>query len=385
MAGEGPFESTDDSEGRALEEVVPVVLEILLNSGPDAVHLSTIAQELGRPLGEVEETFGHPGELLYLAWNFRLRSEFEDLVRQTRELMSGDLGSLDSGLSTSPLRKAACHLLVVAHRYDELREVVPFDVQRLIQKYESDPKDIVDRSVLRALIGWLLGIALEPGHRYGDSLKLLRYIGWRDGVCRDVQLGERVERTPPLSLTFDDEGDLAQEILGACTRIVAQGGFGRATLFRIARHAGYPPEVLHGLYGRQEYLIAQYIRSVFALLFSFPRFTEFMSSPAIGSMRLTVWLESDMHIRRRAVLESVIASNFSPLLESAFVDAAEGALADMRIAYLDVSEEYLAISQTRFLASRQVALGLALLEDIEVEGWIPDWNPFLHVFLSNPN
>jgi len=376
------FESIVKSELPESHDVVSVVMEILLNAGPDAVHLSTVAERLGRNLGEVEEMFGHPGELLYIVWDARLRTEFENLVGQARTIMSGDIESFDSRVSTSPLRKAASHLLIVSHRYDELREAIPFDVQKILFEHESDQVDDVDRSVFRALIGWLLGVALEPGRRESDTLSLLKHIGWSDGIWRNAQLMSRVERTPPLPLAFDEVGDMSREILGACTRIVARGGFGRATLLRIARMAGYPPEVLYGMYGRQEYLIAQYMRSVFALLFSFSRFEEYMHSPAHAAMRLGVWLEPDTHIRRRALLESVLASNFSPLLESAFVDAAEVALTDMRLAHLHVSENRTEVARYRILASRQLALGLALLDDVEVERWSRDWSPFLHVFLS---
>jgi AcrR family transcriptional regulator len=312
-----------------------------------------------------------------------LRFEFENLVDQARAIMSGNLESIDSGRSTSPLRKASNHLLIAAHRFDELRDVVPFDVQRVLFEHESDETGVADRTVFRAVIGWLLGIALEPGRRESDTLALLRHIGWADGIWRNGRLAGRAKRMPPLPLVFEEVGDMSQEILGACTRIVARGGFSRATLARIARMSGYPPEVLYGMYGRQEYLIAQYMRSVFALLFSFTRFEQFRDSPAQASMRLGVWLEPDMHIRRRALLESVMASNFSPLLESAFFDAAEVALTDMRLAHLGVSELRTEVDRLRFLASRQITLGLALLDDVEVERWDRDWDPFLQVLFSS--
>lgn len=368
-----------------LADVVSAVVDVLSESGPDAVHLTSIARRCGQPMSAMREIYGHPGELLFVAWDRRLRSEFDTLVRQAHAILLGrhEGSSVVSGLS--PERRAAVHLLVVAHRYDELREVLPFDVQRILYAHEGEPETDAERSVFRALIGWLLGIALEPGQRYGDSLRLLSHIGWRRDVWKDVQALEPTPRTPALSLVFDEMGEMSQEILGACTRIVAQGGFGRATLLRIARMAGYPSEVLYGLYGRQEHLIAEYMKSVFALLFSYRRFEEYMNSPAHATMRLEVWLEPDMQIRRRALLESVMASNFSPLLESAFCDAADGALADMRLANLDLPEDELEVSCVRFIASRQVSLGLALLDDVEVDRWRRDWSAFLHVFLSTSN
>ena len=107
-----------------------------------------------------------------------------------------------------------------------------------------------------------------------------------------------------------------------------------------------------------------------------------MDSPAHAAMRLEVWLEPDLQVRRRALIESVMASNFSPFLESAFVDAAEEALADMRLANLDTPENHLEIECVRFVASRQVALGLALLEEVELERWTRTWQPFLRAFLA---
>lgn len=376
------FETSIGKERFRSDAVVAAVMDILSKAGPDAVHLSSVASAAHLQLADIEKTYGHPGELLYLVWDEILRREFENLVDHAKDLMKGRADK--AAAEVSSVRQALAHLLVVAHRFDELREIVPFDVQRILFTHDSEEMNPADRSVLRALIGWLLGISLEPGHRYGDSLRLLEHIEWKADQWNEVDPFEPVERTPPLTLVFDTAGDLSQEVLGACTRIIAQGGSGRATLLRIARLAGFPPEVLYGMYGRQEHLIAEYMKAVFSLLFSYRRFEEYMDSPAHAAMRLGVWLEPDMQLRRRALIESVMASNFSPFLASAFIDAADGALADMRLANLNTPEDVLEMACVRFIASRQVALGLAVLQEVEIEQWDRVWSPFLGVFLSVP-
>ncbi len=375
-------DSPSDVSGGTLDGVLSPVMTILMEAGPDAVHLGAVAAAAGFSFEELEETFGHPGELLHLAWERELRHEFDLLVSQAVQIMSRTPGDVNVDPRVGQRMRAAVHLLVVAHRFDELREVVPFDVQRILYRYEHDAMDSADRSTLRALIGWLVGIALEPGSRFSDSLQLLKEIGWTPGCWRVVDGDDEVESTPPVPLVFDEVGEMSQEILGACTRIIAQGGLARATLLRIARMAGYPPEVLYGLYGRQEYLVGHYLKLVLSLLFSYRRFEWLMSAPAVAAMRIEVWLQPDVQTRRRALLECVLASNFHPHLASAYSTAAEEALMDQRLALLLHPELDVRIARLRFLASRQLTLGLAVLEDAELEKQQRVWRPFLRVFLG---
>lgn len=366
------------------DDIAAAVLDILIDSGPDAVNFTGVSAAVGSRAEVLQAIYGHSGELLHLAWDRQLREEFTALVARARSLMEMGTagGALMGGMSQR--QRAGVHLLTVAHRFDELREVVPFDVQRILHVHDDGDSSVVDRSVFRALLGWLMGIALEPDQSHSDSLNLLEYIGWSPGCWKEHPDGGRAEVTPPLPLIFDDVGDMSQEILGACTRVIAQGGLARATLLRIARISGYPSEVLHGMYGSQEHLIAQYVQLVFALLFSYPRFEQYMSSPALATMRLDVWLGPELHTRRRALLELAMSSNFSPFLKSAFASAAEVALTNLWIAYLDRSETDVAFAHVRFVASRQLALGLALLDDIEVDSTHRDWSAFLRIFLSQP-
>lgn len=383
--GEETLGASHSSYELMSDVVASAVVSLLVDSGPDAVHTMVVASATGYSVSDLDETYGHAGELLYLAWERLLRVEFEALVVQAQELMSGNFASLINGGTLSPRQRAAVHLLVVAHRFDELKEALPFDVQRVLFVHESGCIDHADRSVLRGILGWLCGVLLDPSRSPEDSLNLLPDINWRDRCWRRFDSPDLVEETPELALTFEGATELSQSILLACTRIVAEGGVSRATLVRIARTVGYPPAVVYEMFGRQEHLLAQYMQFVFSTLFSYSRLAPLLVDPAQAGMRVRVWLGSSLAMRRTALLESVLASGFSPFLKTAYVDALEEGLADLRVAQLRASPSQTLNMYRRFVASRQLVLGLAILSAVTIENQPLEWGPFLSAFLCDDN
>lgn len=373
------------TQGDIDDVVASIVLDILVTSGPDAVHLSEVAASAGCPVEEFTSRYGHVGELLYVAWDKSLRLEFASIVAQARDLMSGDFTSIRGGKTVSSRRRAAVHLVSVAHRFDELKEAVPFDVQHMLLTHETGCHDDSDRSVMRGLIGWLCGILLDPGRNPDETLSLLLDTNWHDNCWRKAEQGEYFAETPELPLVFEDVSEMLQKILLACTRIVAEGGVGRATLVRIARSVGYSPTDVYTLFGRQEHLLAQYVQFVFGTLFSYSRLSELLQDASHADMRVRVWLGPRVQIRRRALLECVLASQFSPFLKTAYQDALDEGLADVQVANLRATPAHELNTYRRFIASRQIVLGLAALEEVELATWPRTWRPFLAAFLSDHN
>jgi hypothetical protein len=139
------------------------------------------------------------------------------------------------------------------------------------------------------------------------------------------------------------------------------------------------------MYGRQEHLLAHYVQIVFSTLFSYRRLAELLQDAAHADMRLRVWLGARVQMRRRAVLECVLASGFSPFLKGAYVDALDEGLADVRVAHVHASSQRTLNTQRRFIASRQIALGLAVLAEVELDPRTPQLSHFLSAFLSDRN
>lgn len=100
----------------------------------------------------------------------------------------------------------------------------------------------------------------------------------------------------------------SRDVVDVVVEILLNAGPDAVHLSTVARQLGRSLGDVEEMFGRQEYLIAQYMRSVFALLFSFTRFEEYTYSPAHATMRLAVWLEPETHVRRRALLESQLES-----------------------------------------------------------------------------
>ncbi len=382
---EGNLDSSHGSYDLMSDAVAIAVVDLLTALGPDAVHTTAVANATGYSESDLDETYGHAGELLYLAWERLLRIEFEALVGQAQELMSGNFASLNNDETVSSHRRAAVHLLVVAHRFDELKEGLPPDVQRVLSEHETEYIDDSDRSVLRGILGWLCGVLLDPSRSPGDSLKLLPDINWHDRCWRQFGSHRTVQETPEMTLTFDGVSAFSQSIFLACTRIVAEGGVSRATLVRIARTVGCPPAVVYEMFGRQEHLLAQYMQFVFSTLFSYSRLAPLLEDAAQAEMRVRVWLGPNLAMRRAALLESVLASGFSPFLKTAYVDALEEGLADLQVAQLQSSPSQTLNSYRRFIASRQLVLGLAVLKEVDTDTRTSELGPFLASFLCDEN
>lgn len=381
VGGGATFGGDVERQATTNARVVSAVLDLLSSGGPDAVSVHSVAQRTGLGMDELLEKFGYPGELLYAAWVAELKEEFESVVKRAVKFSHGDFSALADSVDPTDECRSMTHLLVVSHRFDELREIIPFDVQRIVYEYDDDGASSADRSVVRALIGWQCGIALEPGRHRGDSLRILEQTKWYDGCWHDAPWHPDVETTPALTLDFADVEGFMQDVLRACTRIVAQGGVGRATLLRTARMAGHPPALMYETFGRQEFLIAEYVKHTFSLIFSYRRISDVLSNPSYAEMRLNVWLADALHTRRRALIEAVMASCFSPFLESAFLQTTGEGLADVRLANLDVPDADLTLVCRRYVASRHIVLGLAVLNEVELDSWNRDWGPFLRAFV----
>ena len=120
-------------------------------------------------------------------------------------------------------------------------------------------------------------------------------------------------------------------------------------------------------------------------LFSYSRLAPLLEDAAQAEMRVRVWLGPSLAMRRAALLESVLASGFSPFLKTAYVDALEEGLADLQVAQLQSSPSQTLNSYRRFIASRQLVLGLAVLKQVDTDTRTSELGPFLASFLCDEN
>ena len=364
------------------DELLQASLETILAEGPDALSLSGVAGLLDRDLSDLTETYGHPGELLAQVWSAYLSAEWDDIISIAERLFLGEVQAAEQLRQNIGIRRAAVHVAIVAHRYDELAEVVPHDIARKIavlrrRRFETsagrtDEERSADDSVLLGLLGWILGSLLDP--QEVRSLSHLQNNGWHTRCWKTSFTSPEAPRLPPRSLVFDQAGPLSQDLLAASTRIVAQGGMSRATLSRVARLSGYPPEVVVGMYLKQENLLSDFIETAVNILFGSERIDQALRDPDLGSMQLAVWLEPAQVNRRRALLEILMSGAFSPTIRVAYIRAVQ--LADSSTDV--ISADF----RLRAAIVREVCFGLAVVRDAIGDFGITDWRSFAHSALA---
>ena len=381
-----------DSPLAADQQLIDATLSILIAEGPDAISLSQLALLLDRDSEELLELFGHPGELLAQLWQTVLRQQLIDITDLAQRIFGGDLAAIEDIRVNVSLRRAALQLCVVAHRYDELAEVVPADltqqVTALCSRIAASNNSLdantqaADRSVVLGLLGWVMGILLEPVDIETSSLQSLALNDFHHR-CWTVDVDSvAVERQPPQVLIYDQSGPLSGELLRASTNIVAQGGVGRATLSRVARMSGFPPEVVVGMYINQENLIADFIETMVSTLFSYETVSGVINDPPRGAMRLSVWLEDGLRTRRRALLEIVLAGAHSSSISAAYaqavrqVDSFAKSIPDQRLANSEIGFSMYAAMV------RHICLGLAVLQNLVGDFQGTDWRPFTSMIFA---
>lgn len=382
-----------DSPLAADQELIDATLKALIAEGPDAVSLVQLAELLNRDIDELQELFGHPGELLAQLWQSVLRLQWVEIMGLARRIFDGDLAAIHDVRMNLSLRRAAIHLIVVAHRYEELAEVIPNDVARQVSLLSESvtTSDIAatenaraaDHCMIVGLLGWITGVLLDP--RAGDepSLNHLLLNHFHHRCWKTDHDQKMAERRPPQTLVFDQAGPLSGELLRASTSIVAQGGVGRATLARVARISGFPPEVVVGMYVKQENLHADFIESAVTSIFGYESVKNAVSDPLNAAVRLSVWLDQETDARRRALLEILVAGTFSPSIRNAYARVVHNIES---VAHIHSQADHVIFESDfrRYAAVvRHICLGLGVIRENIGDLGIADWRPFSGIALGS--
>lgn len=382
-----------DSPLAADQELIDATLNVLVAEDPDAVSLVQLAGLLNRDLDEMQELFGHPGELLAQLWQSTLHWQLAEVIDLAERIHDGDLEALNEIGVNRSLRRAAIHLMIVSHRFEELAEVVPQDVAQMTSDLrsrvqsldESDSPSMIeaDDSVIIGLLGWVCGVLLDPGVDKEISLRQLESNHFHHRCWKTHLEPMPAKRLQPQVLVFDQDGPLSGELLMASTRIVAQGGVNRATLARVARISGFPPEVVVSMYLKQENLLSDFIQSVMTSIFGYESIKEVMVDPSNATVRLAVWLADGLVLRRRALLETLLAGSHSPSIRSAHARVVRSIDSRAESDGDDGHDIFGGHFSRYAVVVRHVCLGLAVIRDAIGDLGVTDWRPFTGIALGS--
>ncbi|MFM8507428.1 MAG: TetR family transcriptional regulator [Actinomycetota bacterium] len=256
-----------DSQLRNNEKLLDSMVAETDRHGLDDLRSARVAKSAGLTTGALYCRFENADEMLLGMWQQRVSEPFLNHVRDTVRYVLGDLDQrhpvLHAVEKPAPLLRLGAEFCVVAPRNITLSEVIsPAIINLLAELGLTANCDPLEGAKVMIAASAATGTALRaivtgtnPG--WGAALRALRAAASR---------AERRSHTADL-------GDLAPDpintgnpvrdaLLISAKRVVANVGFQRATVSRIARRASLTPSAIYQLWDDKESMLDEAIREV---------------------------------------------------------------------------------------------------------------------------
>ncbi|MFM7308761.1 MAG: TetR family transcriptional regulator, partial [Actinomycetota bacterium] len=256
-----------DSQLRNNEKLLDSMVAETDRHGLDDLRSARVAKSAGLTTGALYSRFENADEMLLGMWQQRVSEPFLNHVRDTVRYVLGDLDQrhpvLHAVEKPAPLLRLGAEFCVVAPRNITLSEVIsPAIINLLAELGLTANCDPLEGAKVMIAASAATGTALRaivtgtnPG--WGAALRALRAAASR---------AERRSHTADL-------GDLAPDpintgnpvrdaLLISAKRVVANVGFQRATVSRIARRASLTPSAIYQLWDDKESMLDEAIREV---------------------------------------------------------------------------------------------------------------------------
>lgn len=254
-----------DSQLRNSEKLLDAMVAETDRHGLDDLRSARVAKSAGLTTGALYSRFENADEMLLGMWQQRVSEPFLNHVRDTVRYVLGDLDQrhpvLQAVEKPAPLLRLGAEFCVVAPRNITVSEVIsPAIIDLLAELGLTANCDPLEGAKVMIAASAATGTALRaivtganPG--WGAALRALR------------AAASRVERRSHTA----DLGDVAPDpintgnpvrdaLLISAKRVVANVGFQRATVSRIARRASLTPSAIYQLWDDKESMLDEAIR-----------------------------------------------------------------------------------------------------------------------------
>jgi len=254
-----------DSQLRNNEKLLNAMVAETDRHGLDDLRSARVAKSAGLTTGALYSRFENADEMLLGMWQQRVSEPFLNHVRDTVRYVLGDLDQrhpvLQAVEKPAPLLRLGAEFCVVAPRNITVSEVIsPAIINLLAELGLTANCDPLEGAKVMIAASAATGTALRaivtgtnPG--WGAALRALR------------AAASRVERRSHTA----DLGDVAPDpintgnpvrdaLLISAKRVVANVGFQRATVSRIARRASLTPSAIYQLWDDKESMLDEAIR-----------------------------------------------------------------------------------------------------------------------------
>ena len=357
-----PSRRRTESQLRNAEKLLDAMVAETDRHGLDDLRSARVAKAAGLTTGALYSRFENADEMLVGMWQQRVSEPFLNHVRDTVRYVQGHLDErhpvLQAVEQPSPLLRLGAEFCVVASRNATVSEVIAPTIQETLAELgltaDCDPLAgaVVMMGASAAVGTALRSIVTETNFDWGSSLRTLRVAT------------SRAERLPFEPITGDVPPDpintgnpVRDALLISAKRVVANVGFQRATVSRIARRASLTQSAIYQLWKDKESMLDEAIREVSMLDYGHgSRVRSDASDAHRADLGLTDgWYYGLMPSRRARLdfrLECVIASRYRKSTREELRRAIQNSDAIWRSTYPRLPH-----SQTTMIMGMEQALG----------------------------
>lgn len=370
------------------ERILDAAVRVATAEGADRLTASAVAAAAGFTSGAIYARYGQREEILVAIWEHRARASLERLVldvgtfRRRGSSPTDRQRIVDWLAAPPPELLIAIELCLVAHRIDELSEIIPDSVRSSIAQLGLDgtnlaPDEAVDLATLAGTIGYVM---LQPFEAplAADLDAALRWVS----PTASIPIGDRL---PPIEtaqdLLMQPDDPVHNDLLLAAQSVIARSGVHRTTLARIGRVARLAPATVYGRYQRRDDLIADILVRAQQHQATTARRLEWFSGEAQMAAALEGFLQPEGLVRRRVNSETIVAAWHDPAVADGFAREEWSSMRDVAAMFpggLVTSDRLLQLQQTALMAIHGSA---ALLEVLPSMARL-DWRPAAHLLVQ---
>ena len=313
-----------DNDERILDAALLVAAEV----GLDRLTVSSVAKAAGFTSGAIYARYGDREELLVAIWERRAAPSLEQLIRQVgtfrrRGATAAYRAAIVEWIAEPPSElRIAIEICLIAHRVDELFDIVP----RAVAEWIADlglhhdtlsPEESVDLAIIAGIIGYVVL------HQFPDPLaaSLDTSLDWTSEPAA-APVGDPL---PPIAtaqqLVMEPDDPVHNDLLIAAQSVIARSGVYRTTLARIGRLARLAPATVYGRYKSRDDLVADILLRAQQSNSRVEHRLDYLMGDAAMAAALHAYLQPEAVVRRRMHNETVVAAWHHPDIALAYSSA----------------------------------------------------------------
>jgi AcrR family transcriptional regulator len=253
------------------DRILAAGLAILAEQGVDACSLPRVASRAGLTTGPLYSRFDEPDDLFIALWGTSLATRLDDLLAAIGGWLSGTEREPSQFLVTelddpSETTSALVELLAGMRRYpyaaEQIRAEADAAYQRFVGSVAPLAPVLAGYGTSACLGRILLSPLLTPSNR-GTALELLA-IARRLAETTGMPVAD-ASLLMSIDMPHITSGDaVTDEFLNAALRVIARGGYDKASANRIAREGGLSVSRAYGVFASKKELAAQALTAILA-------------------------------------------------------------------------------------------------------------------------